>query len=719
MKTRLKHRLSLIFVGLVCLIVMSPITWANDMAPPLTAPLNPDFVQYQTDLAAGEISTATTDGYGFGHIPAPLTRVDSLEENSFDTSATLPISYDLRTTGRVTAVRNQGQWGSCWTFASLGSLESYLKPIKTEDLSENNMMWNHGFDYGPNDGGNSDMATAYLARWSGPVSESSDPYDSTKKTGLTPIHHVQQVGYLPKSQVAVKEAIIAGGALSTSIFADAFDFPSYYNEQSFALYYDGYAQTNHDVAIVGWNDNFDRNLFSKTPPGNGAWIVRNSWGTDWGDGGYFYLSYYDTYAANNVVAFHSAQSTSNYSRVYQFDPLGNTMSRGYATGDQSSWGANIFSAAASENLTAISTYSLSPNTTAEIKIYTNVSPDNPSSGQLRATQTTTFTNQGYYTVDLNTPVNLSASQLFAVVIKYTTPQSDYPVPVEAPVPNYSSGASANSGESFISSVGTGNWYDIGYYDDSNVCIKAFTGGQSVTLQTIAITKPANKLIYQIGESLDLAGLEVTGTYSDGSTRVETVTTANVTGFNSTQASANQVLTVTVGGKTTTYTIQIKTATEPTVNCYYRTHVQNIGWQGNRSNGEISGTSGYGYRLEAIQMQLGETDYDLGIAYHTHIQNIGWAPWRYDGEVSGTTGYGYRLEAIEIQLVGADADRFDVYYRVHCQNFGWMGWGKNGEMAGTSGYGYRLEAIQIEVVPKGTYASGYDDSDNGEPFLEMN
>ena len=93
-----------------------------------------------------------------------------------------------------------------------------------------------------------------------------------------------------------------------------------------------------------------------------------------------------------------------------------------------------------------------------------------------------------------------------------------------------------------------------------------------------------------------------------------------------------------------------------------------------------------------------------MAYRTHIQNIGWAPWHYDKEISGTSGLGYRLEAIEIQLVGADADRFDVYYRVHCQNFGWMGWAKNGEMAGTSGYGYRLEAIQIEVVPKGTYFS---------------
>lgn len=93
-----------------------------------------------------------------------------------------------------------------------------------------------------------------------------------------------------------------------------------------------------------------------------------------------------------------------------------------------------------------------------------------------------------------------------------------------------------------------------------------------------------------------------------------------------------------------------------------------------------------------------------MAYRTHIQNIGWAPWHYDKEISGTSGLGYRLEAIEIQLVGADADRFDVYYRVHCQNFGWMGWAKNGEMAGTSGYGYRLEKQSRSRSSQSTYFS---------------
>lgn len=707
MKTPLKHRLSLILFCLLGLLVSPQSVWA-DAIPPTTAPLNPEFVQYLSDLEAGKITTSTADGYGMGYIPAPLARVTTPADASLEATATFPASYDLRSLGRVTDVRHQGTLNVCWTFASLASLESTLKPAVTADLSENNIRWNHGFDSGPDSGGNSEMVLAYLARWSGPVSESSDPYNTGQKTGLAPIYHVQQSEYLGKSPTAIKHALLDSGAVYTAINASAVDSSTYYNAAAAALYYNGSAPTDHAVAIVGWDDNYDRNNFNITPPGNGAWIIKNSWGTNWGEDGYFYLSYHDTHAGNKATVFNNAEATSNYNRSYQYDPLGNTSSRGYSTSDGSAWGANIFTATASENLTAIATYAMSPNTTAEISIYTGVSSGNPSSGQLRATQTANFAHNGYYTVDLNTPVGLTANQPFAVVIKYTTPQTPYQIPTEGTVANYSSAASANAGESFTRATASDTWYDSGYYDNENICIKAFTGGQSIaTLSRIDITRPANKLTYQIGEALDLSGLVVTGTYSDGSTRTETVTATNVSGFNTTTA-GTKTLTITVGGQTTSYTITVNSATSSDVDVYYRTHIQNIGWQYDCKNGEVSGTSGYGYRLEAIQMQLVQSDYDLGIAYRTHIQNIGWAPWHYDKEISGTSGMGLRLEAIEIQLVGADADLFDVYYRVHCQNFGWMGWGKNGEMAGTSGYGYRLEAIQIEVVPKGTYYSVYAD-----------
>ena len=85
-----------------------------------------------------------------------------------------------------------------------------------------------------------------------------------------------------------------------------------------------------------------------------------------------------------------------------------------------------------------------------------------------------------------------------------------------------------------------------------------TNTNTNTLQSIAITTPATKLSYSIGDKLDITGLVVTGTYSDGSTKVESITAANVKGFNSSKASTNQVLTIKVGTKTTIYNVQILT-----------------------------------------------------------------------------------------------------------------------------------------------------------------
>lgn len=140
---------------------------------------------------------------------------------------------------------------------------------------------------------------------------------------------------------------------------------------------------------------------------------------------------------------------------------------------------------------------------------------------------------------------------------------------------------------------------------------------------------------------------------------------------------------------------------------YSTHIQSIGWQNEKKDGEFSGTSGESKRLEAIKIQLlGEIN--GSIEYKTHIQSIGWQDWKKDGELSGTSGESKRLEAIQIKLTGEIADSHDVFYRVHAQQFGWLDWAVNGEKAGTAGYSYRLEAIQIILVEKGANAPGKTD-----------
>ena len=631
MKNNLKKSLSLLLISFMLTVLIPASVWAlEDASEPTAAPLNPAFVQYLDDLNSGTLNTSVIDGHSRGYIPPPMQRYEDPAETAITAAGTFPATYDLRDTGRITDIRSQGDYGSCWAFASLASLESYLKKDTTVDLSENNLMWNSGFDITPDDGGNYTMATAYLARWSGPVSENSDPYDTPKKTGLAPVYHVQEVESIPNLPSAIKQALMDGGALYTSMYSGLFESNDYYNSDNAAFYYDGNEKPDHDVVIVGWDDNYSRNNFAKTPEGDGAWIIRNSWGADWGDGGYFYLSYYDSYAGSNVTAFHNAQATDNYSQIYQYDPLGNISAMGYQDGDNTAWGANIFTAAASDNLTAVSTYALTPGTTAEIKIYTDVSDGKPSSGTLRTTQTATFPRGGYYTIALDNPVALVAGQKFAVVVKFRTPGTNDSVPVESRFENYSSAVSANPGESFTSNTGTGGWYDTSKKNLSNVCIKAFT------------------------ESRDTF-----------------------------------------------------------VNCLYRTHIQDVGWQNWQTNGGISGTSGQSLRLEGIEIKMDTSGYDLGMEYCTHVQNQGWQDYKRNGVMSGTSGESLRLEAIKIQLTGADAGQFDVYYRVHAENIGWMDWARNGAEAGTTGFGYRLEAIEIQVLPKGSPAPG----PTAQPFLE--
>ena len=138
---------------------------------------------------------------------------------------------------------------------------------------------------------------------------------------------------------------------------------------------------------------------------------------------------------------------------------------------------------------------------------------------------------------------------------------------------------------------------------------------------------------------------------------------------------------------------------------YQTHVQDIGWQGIKYDGDVAGTSGQSKRLEAINISLSNPLYSGSIEYQTHVQDIGWQGWKANGQIAGTSGQSKRLEAIRIKLTGEMAKQYDIYYRVHSQEFGWLGWAKNGESAGTEGYSYRLEAIQIQLVKKGSSAPG--------------
>ncbi|MGO3605743.1 MAG: trypsin-like serine protease [Pseudolactococcus laudensis] len=132
---------------------------------------------------------------------------------------------------------------------------------------------------------------------------------------------------------------------------------------------------------------------------------------------------------------------------------------------------------------------------------------------------------------------------------------------------------------------------------------------------------------------------------------------------------------------------------------YRSHVQNIGWQGWVNDTGTTGTTGQSKRLEAINLNLSDSSYSGNIEYRTHVQDIGWQTWQKNGAMAGTTGQSKRLEALEIRLTGDLAKNYNIRYRSHVQSIGWQAWKSNGQMTGTTGQSLRLEAIQIQLVKK--------------------
>lgn len=95
-----------------------------------------------------------------------------------------------------------------------------------------------------------------------------------------------------------------------------------------AYFYDGDHEANHDVVIVGWDDSYPREAFSPQPEGDGAFLCANSWGEDFGDLGFFYVSYEDTQIGRHNVSYAGVENTENYSRIFQTDLCGWTRSAG-------------------------------------------------------------------------------------------------------------------------------------------------------------------------------------------------------------------------------------------------------------------------------------------------------------------------------------------------------------------------------------------------------
>jgi C1A family cysteine protease len=383
-----------------------------------------------------------------------------------------PTSLDLRTLGKLTPVRDQLAWGTCWTFATCTSLESGLLPAWPADFSEKNLANLSGFDLGPDDGGNADMSAAYLTRWAGPVAETDDPYPArswaSSSSGLPVQAHVQEVLYLPErtgplDTADVKWAVMTYGAVYSAMYwSDAA-----YRSATAGYYYKG-TGANHAVACVGWDDNYPATSFATRPPGNGAFLVRNSWGTSFGQNGYFWVSYYDSVYPTEARVF-VAEDATNYDHVYQYDPLGCTQTYGW--NDANGWFADRFTALTACTLKAIGFYTLTPDTAYQVRVAGALS----SAASSPALVTGTIHVPGFHTVALPSPVAIADGQKYVVAVTVASPGTTRPLALEYPYAGYAS-PTANAGQSYVSHTGS-SWSDVNtQFPDTNVCLKAYVVG---------------------------------------------------------------------------------------------------------------------------------------------------------------------------------------------------------------------------------------------------
>ncbi|PWB86903.1 C1 family peptidase [Methanobrevibacter thaueri] len=321
--------------------------------------------------------------------------------------------FNLNDLGLVTRVKNQGSMGSCWAFGAAGAFESsYLIATGIElDVSENNIksLCLPYSEYGQTsttEAGNMVITAAYFVSWLGAINTTDDIYDELGKVsglqyGPDAVRTVNAVFINIKDKNAIKEYLTTHGAMNMFLYgADSRD-PSY--SQIYKSVYNNKYGGNHYVTLVGWNDSFSKNHFSTPAPGNGAWICKNSWGSEWGDGGYFYVSYYDKSLVANAVGF-TFDNVEHYEKLYQNGIIGmHEFDDDYDTYGQ------IFTSENGDIIAAAGTYFETAGSPYTISVYVD--------GRMVYSQSGKSSHAGYETVKLNRYIAVDANRTFEIRIK--------------------------------------------------------------------------------------------------------------------------------------------------------------------------------------------------------------------------------------------------------------------------------------------------------------
>lgn len=426
----------------------------------------------------------------------------------------LPKSYSANINGFVTPVKIQGHSGPCWCFGIISALESnYLRQNNLKqnnlDFSEMNLIYNlndgtstnnpYAFDFDVS--GNNEMATAYFASGRGPVFEKNDPYksDYTPRAQIENLKkplakYIRRIIYVPdinqsdtvslkNHRELVKKFVFENGSVATNIFWNE----NYLDKSGKNYYYNSYASaTNHTAAIIGWDDNYSRENFEIKPEHDGAFILKNSWGADKHDNGFFFMSYDDKFAGFNAYFMSEIVEPLEkykFENIYQHDYFGMTSAfREELLGDKK-YICSVFDLKSDkESLSDIGVFIASNNVNCKFLLL-KVNDDGEIVGYSDFLYEENFEFPGYYVVSLPKKILLSDKK-FGIGVKMTGP--DLFIPCEKKEYNFCSKAVAQPNQNFY-----GNEYgfeNFNAYDITNFCIKGFTEKNLDSAQNISYKK---------------------------------------------------------------------------------------------------------------------------------------------------------------------------------------------------------------------------------------
>jgi C1A family cysteine protease len=463
----------------------------------------------EVTLVMPEMNDISASASGFIDPGIDFSEVNDYSYTAADTAkngwlraTALPASFSWRdeNPNMLTAVRDQSPYQTCWAHASLASLTSSLVkngvtsssvPLSPRQLAYavfNTDTFNNS-NYTPLESFGSYMiAATAMSKWFGPVTEANAPYSQDLSANLKSMpasyyeasdYHLEDMYIFPAPYDSagnfkrdnvdtVKAALMTYGLLGISYYSSGS-----YNPPNYAYYTSVSRATDHAVTIVGWDDSVSKSLFAAQPPGDGAWLIQNSYGTSWGNDGYFWLSYYDRTISNSY--YFSAGAKNNYDEIVYYDELGWTGTSIIYQG-RNLYAANIFKTDNGEGkeLMGAAFYTNAPGLTYEISAYADPTPGNPSSGakiDIAVGSATTITGAaafaGYHTVDFSNTFTFSDEDTYSVIVKFTDPsgQDMSSIPVEHRLYR-GSHLTLLEGQSFIGNTGT-SWEDVKTICDRN------------------------------------------------------------------------------------------------------------------------------------------------------------------------------------------------------------------------------------------------------------